>query len=175
MSNMDAGDAALVGAIAAVLGAAVGAGGALGSAAITGRNQARTQNEHWRRQVRRDAYAALLGAVADCILAIDAARDLALGPTPSDLRQSYEAAHEALGAVRRAANLIFLEGPEPVADSCTDLVRSLDTWHKGLIGLRERRTNEGATTWMTRARTEAIDQLETFQEHARDVLDGYSW
>ncbi|MFB7410971.1 hypothetical protein ACFCZ2_27700 [Streptomyces sp. NPDC056202] len=112
---MDAGGVALVGAIAAVLGAAVGAGGAIVSASITSRKQALSQHAQWRREVRREAYTAFLShsfkeqRVHEEVL--EAGRDGRTSVAEADsarYRETYNARLQAMA-------LVALEGPERAA------------------------------------------------------------
>ncbi|WP_157857311.1 hypothetical protein [Streptomyces yerevanensis] len=73
---------AIVGAVAALLGAVVGAGGAIAAAAVTGRTQVRGQHAQWQRELRRDVYVefarvcrALAGATIEFASYAQAARD----------------------------------------------------------------------------------------------------
>ncbi|WP_159395012.1 hypothetical protein [Streptomyces sp. 2323.1] len=77
-------DAVIVGAAAGLLGAAVGAGGAIGAAALAGRHQAKSQKDHWRRQFRWDTYVAFAVAWSNFHHAlIDASELFRMGATPT--------------------------------------------------------------------------------------------
>lgn len=112
MGAMDSG-------LAALLGAAVGSATTLGAAIVNGRAQARTQHAQWSRQHRRDAYATYLGALHDRDIAMDAVLD-ALRPDAPDLSDVDEKTGRFVTLARevhRAAEIVILEGPAPLADA----------------------------------------------------------
>ncbi|MCG7205791.1 proline dehydrogenase [Streptomyces arenae] len=112
--------------LAALLGAAVGSLATLGAAVLSGRAQARAQHEQWRRQHRRDAYAAYLGALHDRDIAMDAVLD-ALRPDEPDLPGVDEKVRRFVGLARevhRAAEVVVLEGPAALAEAADRITRA---------------------------------------------------
>lgn len=116
--------------LAALLGAAVGSVATLGAAIVSGRTQTRAQNDQWRRQHRRDAYAGYLGALHDRDIAMDAVLD-ALRSDEPQLPCVDEEIHRFVALARevhRAAEVVILERPaslvkvtERVADASSGL------------------------------------------------------
>ncbi|MBO2460594.1 proline dehydrogenase [Actinomadura violacea] len=105
--------------LAALLGAAVGSLTTLGAAVVNGRTQARTQHVQWRRQHRRDAYAAYLSALHDRDIAMDAILDAAQADPP-DLPGLDEKVQHFIACARdvhRAAEVVILEGPPSVVEA----------------------------------------------------------
>ncbi|MEW2420467.1 hypothetical protein AB0911_07975 [Streptomyces nigra] len=132
---MDA--AVIVGAIAGVVGAAVGAAGAVSASVVAGRQQNRGQLEHWRREMRRTAYAAFLNSAQE---AHDRLSDLhsamitadTVG-VPADVRHETltRLFGEARAAVERADRdqaVVELEGPRDVANSALRVTHVLALW-----------------------------------------------
>ncbi|MEU9867201.1 hypothetical protein AB0C87_05050 [Actinomadura sp. NPDC048021] len=105
--------------LAALLGAAVGSLTTLGAAVVNGRTQARTQHVQWRRQHRRDAYAAYLSALHDRDIAMDAilnalqAEALDLPELDGTVRHFIARARD----VHRAAEVVVLEGPPSLVEA----------------------------------------------------------
>lgn len=100
--------------VAALIGAAVGSLTTLGAAFVTGRTAARSQYDQWRRQHRRDAYVAYLGALHDRDIALDAVFE-ALRPERPDLAAVDERVAVFVGLARevhRAAEVVLVEGPD---------------------------------------------------------------
>ncbi|WP_405975870.1 proline dehydrogenase [Streptomyces sp. NBC_00988] len=116
--------------LAALLGAAVGSVATLGAAIVSGRTQTRAQNDQWRRQHRRDAYASYLSALHDRDIAMDAVLDT-LRPDEPELLDVDEKIRRFIALARevhRAADVVILEGPvslvkvtERVADASSGL------------------------------------------------------
>jgi uncharacterized heparinase superfamily protein len=77
--------------IAALLGAALGSLTTLGAAVVNGRAQARTQFAQWRRQHRRDAYAAYLGALHERDIAMDTVLEALRADAPDLVRDAHAA------------------------------------------------------------------------------------
>ncbi|TLS42390.1 hypothetical protein FE633_30870 [Streptomyces montanus] len=146
---MNAGGVALVGAIAAVLGAAVGAGGAVLSAALTGRLQASSQEAHWRRQLKREAYVNFLSQAASAIDALDAAR----------LRTAEQGARldeiaQEVRSVNRLVLVAYMEAPEPqVIDLFNRLNAQLSMW---CGDLRMHTNDDPVVTAAVAARADAL-------------------
>ncbi|RPE43753.1 hypothetical protein EDD90_6967 [Streptomyces sp. Ag109_O5-1] len=112
--------------IAALLGATVGSLSTLGAAVVSGRAQARTQHDQWRRQHRRDAYAGYLSALHDRDIAMDAILD-ALGPDEPDLSDVDEKIRHFVALARevhRAAEVVVLEGPASLAEVADRVTRA---------------------------------------------------
>ncbi|MFE5218394.1 MULTISPECIES: hypothetical protein [unclassified Streptomyces] len=63
-------DDAILGAAAGLAGAVIGAAGAVASAAVTGRRQARGEQEQWRRDVRRTAYVGFINACRTLVMRV---------------------------------------------------------------------------------------------------------
>ncbi|MFF4449670.1 proline dehydrogenase [Streptomyces sp. NPDC001502] len=104
--------------LAALLGAAVGSVTTLGAAIVNGRAQARSQHAQWSRQHRRDAYAGYLGALHDRDIAMDAVLDALRADAPdlSDLDEKTGRFVTLAREVHRAAEIVILEGPAPLAE-----------------------------------------------------------
>ncbi|GAA2080520.1 hypothetical protein GCM10009801_38830 [Streptomyces albiaxialis] len=112
--------------LAALLGAAVGSLATLGAAMVSSRAQARAQHEQWRRQHRRDAYAGYLSALHDRDIAMDAVLD-ALRADEPDLAEVDDRVHRFIGLARevhRAAEVVILEGPAPLAEVAERVTRA---------------------------------------------------
>ncbi|MEU5402789.1 hypothetical protein ABZ348_26220 [Streptomyces sp. NPDC005963] len=129
---MNAGEIALVGAVAGIVASVVGAGGAVVAARLTGRHQSRSQHAHWQRQVRRDAYAAFLDSVAQF----------------NELRRSYrewslldqdiptgtaDRLRELIRGIEQALLIVELEGPAEVAAAADRVMRSIADWQASAI------------------------------------------
>lgn len=134
-------DAAIVGALAGVVGAAVGAGGAVAAAAVAGRKQTRGQYEQWRRDVRRTAYATFLTAARNAheqIANMHAGMITApmrtgnasaiSGPNIEAFSHAVTAVVAALEQVQRARTTLELEGPEAVADASLQVTHAIHLW-----------------------------------------------
>ncbi|MGA5068085.1 hypothetical protein ACPB9E_30645 [Streptomyces exfoliatus] len=171
---MDAGGVALVGAIAAVLGAAVGAGGAIGAAAVSGRRQAAAQHDHWRRQLRRDAYANLLSQALAKRSQISAVETALLR---GDREQASSALIPAvkLDALHEALTIVSLEGPETAFQAALELV----TAFSGQVGLLLVAEQSDAVSGagdplfleLQQRRHEAHEAVQAFQAFARRLLE----
>ncbi|MEU6764829.1 hypothetical protein ABZ916_20145 [Streptomyces sp. NPDC046853] len=185
---MDAGGVALVGAVAAVLGATVGAGGAVRAA----KSQNRGQHVQWRRQVRRDAFAAFLTAINDChdkILALCA--NVGRAPTPESAATFAVEVRDLAAVLKQCQdcyNIVRLEGPAEVSSRAEALMELLSQWsavalqqvEPEIMGLTrvemERRRlptsdslnfPDDAVSQMRMAKT----QINDFAEAARRALD----
>ncbi|MFJ9117445.1 hypothetical protein ACIRJO_18025 [Streptomyces sp. NPDC102394] len=134
-------DAAIVGALAGVVGAAVGAGGAVAAAAVSGRQQSQGQHEQWRRDVRRTAYAAFLTAARKAHSQISDTHSMMAtaplrngndsslsGPILEALGSAVTAVVAALEQVHSAVTAVELEGPEGVADACLHVSHGIHLW-----------------------------------------------
>ncbi|MGW6531742.1 proline dehydrogenase [Streptomyces venezuelae] len=121
--------------LAALLGAAVGSLATLGAALVNGRAQARSQHDQWRRQHRRDAYAAYLSALHDRDIAMDAVLDALRPDVDEKIRRFITLARE----VHRAVEVVVLEGPAPVVEVAERVTRA-----SGDLSLVVRRMAENA-------------------------------
>ncbi|WP_344522412.1 hypothetical protein [Streptomyces rectiviolaceus] len=132
MIGMDAGGVALVGAAAAVVGAALGATGAVRAARVTGRSQNRGQHVQWRRQVRRDAFAAYLTAVNgwyDTLAKVGA--KAGLPPTPESAAEFAAELRDVGAALKQTHDcysIVRLEGPAEVSERAEALLDVLSHW-----------------------------------------------
>ncbi|MET8185543.1 MULTISPECIES: hypothetical protein [unclassified Streptomyces] len=169
---MDAGDVALVGAVAAVLGAAVGAGGAVGAAFFAGRHQSKSQNEHWRRQVRRDAYVAFMTSASNVISGlVDARQHFVTGQPPSDaLREAVQRTDSALTASQQAGAVLVLEGPSNVAKTGAGLLRALHWWRKVLNGATDPDSQDPSDVQLRAAYEAAVRKMGEFSVEAADAV-----
>jgi Lhr-like helicase len=112
--------------LAALLGAAVGSLTTLGAAIVNARAQARTQHVQWRRQHRRDAYAAYLGALHDRDIVMDEILD-ALRADEPDLPALDETVRHFIARARevhRAAEVVILEGPPSIVDAADRIAQA---------------------------------------------------
>ncbi|MGW1099165.1 hypothetical protein ACWD5W_25575 [Streptomyces sp. NPDC002455] len=171
---MDTGSVALLGAVAGVLGAAVGGGCAIGAAALTGRKQAAAQHSHWRRQLRRDAYASLLSCAFKKSGEIDKVQtallrgslDLATAALPPALE--LEALHEA-------CNLVALEGPQAASRAAGELLTAISGRVPLLLLAVEQGSLGGEDDLLSfeceQRRREASEALEAFKVLAQRLLD----
>lgn len=119
-------------ALAAVVGTCSGMVGALGAARLNGTMQRRNQHEHWRRDGRRQAYAAFVEAAVDYGEAIGtvqahAAQSPCDHPLPDDaaLRGRVD---ELRPAASKALAMVLVEGPEDVAHAAHQAVRAMTAW-----------------------------------------------
>lgn len=111
--------------VAALLGAAVGSVATLGAAIVSGRAQARAQYSQWRRQQRRDAYVALLGALHDRDLAMDEILAALDAETDLDgLDGKVERFVHLAREVHRAVEIVIVEGPPAMADAASQVVHA---------------------------------------------------
>ncbi|MEU8352802.1 hypothetical protein [Streptomyces sp. NPDC048845] len=170
---MDAGDVALVGAVAAIMGAAVGAGGAIGSAIVSGRKQTTTQHQHWRKQVRGDAYVSFLGCVAPFqeLWRANRERDLLREEVPPGY------ADRLRGLVRdldKAALVIELEGPPGVARRARAVERCLAEWQASTAVEALRATRGAAPRTDVPSSDEMYDRtdaaIDQFKDAARSAM-----
>ncbi|MFB7370328.1 hypothetical protein ACFC0D_10845 [Streptomyces sp. NPDC056222] len=129
---MNAGEIALVGAVAGIVASIVGAGGAVAAARLTGRHQARSQHAHWRRQVRRDAYAAFLDSVAQSneLRRSHRERTLLGQDAPTGTADSLR---ELIRRTEKSLFIVELEGPAAVAVEAANVMRSIADWQASVI------------------------------------------
>ncbi|TGB16083.1 hypothetical protein [Streptomyces sp. MZ04] len=110
-------DAVIVGAAAGLLGAAVGAGGAIGAAAFAGRHQAKTQKDHWRRQFQRDTHVAFAVAWSNFHRTLIEASDLfRMGAIPAaeQLTSALTLADQQREKASDALSVLQLDGVRAV-------------------------------------------------------------
>ncbi|WP_331773679.1 hypothetical protein OG948_59205 (plasmid) [Embleya sp. NBC_00888] len=131
---MDAGIAALLG---AVVGGLLGAGGTLGAAALTARTQGQSQHAQWRREGRRNSYSAFIATVKAHQTAADDLMSL-MDEVPlhqTRIAAALERVKSLLPAVSSAAPVIAVEGPadmgaiaEQIARHAENLTVCLELW-----------------------------------------------
>ncbi|MFE1886024.1 hypothetical protein [Streptomyces diastatochromogenes] len=115
---MDAGGVAIVGAVAGLVGAVIGAAGSVGAAAMTGRRADRSQHAHWRRQTRRETYAAFATAAnsfLDDLLALTTYK--ATGMTYVEFMAECQELWERVKMLYGLQVSIELDGPAEVAEA----------------------------------------------------------
>lgn len=165
---MDLGGTASIAAAAAVVGAGLGAYGAVRAAKNTGNSQRRSQHEHWRRQTRADAYAQFVNAAAElapAILALTSARDSA----PEDLRERVVEARRLMSALSKAESAVALAGPGTVAAEARSITRDYGfILRSTLVGLGLEPARRGAPP---PSGTDRWPSLSHFRELARSALD----
>lgn len=129
-----------------MVGAVVGAGGAIAAAAVAGRGQ----NKQWRRQTRRDSYVALLTvAMATHQLLDEIGRGiLRAAYSDSERSERLTLAREQIGKLESARVVASLEGPASVTQTAYEVWRSCSEWHKELrkadpdaLGIESTRSN----------------------------------
>jgi hypothetical protein len=159
--GMDAGGVALVGAVAAVLGAALGAGGAVSAAAIGARKQARAQHEQWRRQGRHDAFVRFGEAANSTVHLLMRSFNSHLAGSGGIDPGSRPAAFAALQAARSS---LGLAGPQ-------DMVRAADTLYGSISKLGDLVSQMSHLGWPdTQKLTRFLEELERVHQ-ARDEFE----
>ncbi|MFD5780781.1 hypothetical protein [Streptomyces sp. NPDC126933] len=171
---MDAGNVALIGAIAAVLGAATGAAGAIGAAAVSGRKQAAAQHGHWRRQLRREAYANLLTQALSKRSQVSSVETSFIRGNPEHAVSALASAVQ-LDALHEAFTIVSLEGPEEASQSALELVTAVSGQVGLLLVAAQSGTAGGAgdplRIEMEQRHREASEAMEAFKALARRLLD----
>ncbi|WP_109508469.1 proline dehydrogenase [Nocardioides speluncae] len=165
--------------LTALLGAAVGSLATLGSAMLTGRAAARSQFGQWRRQHRRDAYAAYLGAAYDRDVAADAVRDALATDRPDleDVDAKMEYFEAQVRGVQRAAEIVILEGPQVVVEALYGVVHAADDLAEVMRRMvrdahAENTSRKAADTTLASAREHALYQsVKGLRAAATGVLD----
>ncbi|MCX4776841.1 MULTISPECIES: hypothetical protein [unclassified Streptomyces] len=116
-------------ALAAIIGTCSGAVSALGAARLNGTMQRRSQHEHWRRDGRRQAYVAFVGAAVDYgeVISIVQALDDEDRPSP-EAAELYSQVVDMRRTTSKALALVLVEGPEDVARAAHQAVRALTAW-----------------------------------------------
>lgn len=118
-------------ALAAIVGTCSGMVGALGAARLNGTMQRRSQHEHWRRDGRRQAYAAFVEAAVNygeaigTVQAYAGVNDIHPGPEATELCRRVD---EMRPAASKALALVLVEGPEDAARAAHQAVRTLTAW-----------------------------------------------
>ncbi|MEU8989982.1 hypothetical protein AB0C98_26725 [Streptomyces sp. NPDC048558] len=120
-------DQGIAGILGAAVGGLIGVTGTVGAASRTGKDQRRTQHEHWRRQQRRDAYAQLIARTSEGLRTGQEAFD-ALLDEEDDYARKVSAFAEAAKALYIGESTVALEGPEEVAEAARELVGDLLHW-----------------------------------------------
>lgn len=143
MRIMDAGLAAIIGAIA---GGTFATAGTLGAAFLTGRFQGRNHHQQWQRDGRRTSYSALIRHTTAYQRALDNAVLTAGVESPdlAALTAQVEALVASSAELLAAASLVVVEGPLEAAAGAaniTDCVESL-MWDMPSISLEN--TNEAS-------------------------------
>ncbi|MFI0780317.1 proline dehydrogenase [Streptomyces sp. NPDC021212] len=97
-----------------------------GAASVSGRAQARSQHDQWRRQVRREAYTQYLVALHDRDVAMDdVLRALdAEAPDQAVVEGRVEAFVALAREVHRAAEVVLLEGPAGVGEAVSGVAEA---------------------------------------------------
>ncbi|MCX5318132.1 hypothetical protein [Streptomyces sp. NBC_00154] len=163
---MDAGVAAVAGAVVGVVGTTVA--GVLTAWATRGqaRIQARAQQNQWLRQVRRDVYVALMTADS-------ATEDLVLGlrhavsQAPPDLQEADRRLHQApelLGKLKFAALTVGLEGPLGALSRASEVQTTTFDTLRELTALRDLlASNAAGTAAVDEAKAKVQDSIERMQ------------
>ncbi|MFF7020114.1 hypothetical protein ACFY97_03705 [Streptomyces klenkii] len=168
--------------MAAVVGAAVGVVGTSLAAAVAGmsaQRQVRAEHRHWRRQLRRDAYAALI-VKADEVLKILKNTEAELIRPGVDLDTASDGIAHARAVLHEgfadAHATVEIEGPEKLARMAKELSQSLSACIAAL-----RATTLGGSPGTPVAVPESqrirrfLDHASTkrgqFVEHARRTID----
>lgn len=144
--------------LAAVLGAAVGV---LGTALITpiaGRVQGRLQQEHWRREQRRDTYAAFTTAVERAYdQAVEAEKLLdAAPPDPAAAAGYLEDMRRHVDETDRLASVLLFEGPDEVAEFAQEMNTAIEQLHDALRSWKSAVEADTATTAFKEAAHRAL-------------------
>ncbi len=165
--------------LAALLGASIGSLTTLGAAVVSGRAQARAQHAQWRRQHRRDAYAAYLSALHDRDVAMDAILDELRSHRP-DLPEVDEKVRRFIALARevhRAMEVVIMEGPPSVAEAA-DRVAQASGDLSEVMRRMVRKAHAADATDMAQDRAAASERerslykaVADFRTRARETLD----
>ncbi|MDT7846302.1 hypothetical protein [Streptomyces justiciae] len=171
---MDQGIAGLLG---AALGGLVGVVGTLWATRLAGKDQGRNQQEHWRRQQRRDAYGRLVSEAAEALRLGSRAQDAFEDRDPSGAG-FCEQFSEVVHRLDAAEMLVAFEGPEEAAEAAGELITEFYVWANCLedaIAIAERRVTppaEGPPSmselWDHRDRSS--EALSSFTRFCRPLL-----
>ncbi|MDQ0713471.1 hypothetical protein QFZ55_002923 [Streptomyces luteogriseus] len=191
ITAVDAGGVALVGAMAGVVGALLGAGGAVTAAVVTARRQQNAQHAQWRRQVRRDAYSVFLTLVLELSEALWELEHLVAenanarhmrrrSARRTDMQEGIRATQGKFHRMNSAQATVELEGPNSVAGSSFDVRHFMQLWTAAAIS---RANQEDAQVFRRRRDLSpesdisayyyahlADDALDRFKDSARVVL-----
>ncbi|MET8832271.1 hypothetical protein ABZX40_41390 [Streptomyces sp. NPDC004610] len=121
---MDAGTSAVLGAVVGVVGTALAAA----IAGLAGQRQVRAEHRHWRRQLRRDAYAAFTARADEVVEALRRI-EAEYGTPGHDLGDLRDALDDVRRVIRTelgdAQTTVELEGPEELARMAGEVTKSL--------------------------------------------------
>ncbi|WP_282703737.1 hypothetical protein [Streptomyces sp. CC219B] len=163
---MDQGIAGLAG---AAIGGLIGVVGTLGAARHTSKELRRSQHEHWRRQVRRDAYSAFL---TQAQVVIDTGNRA--GETmPRVAIEHVSAMQQEQDRLWSLRNTVLLEGPPDVVRGADHVYEILADWTAALRTLAAApedppRDARSRAAW---AGAEVEDALESLGVTCRQLLD----
>jgi hypothetical protein len=134
---MDAGEIALVGAVAAVVGAGLGALGAWGAAQTNGRSTRQAQHEQRVWQQRHDAYAAFTDATTEYVSAVRAAQEHyhEHQPPSARLRELLDQAMTLQLPMEKAVERVNVAGPPDVATAASEAASWYRSWAESLLGV----------------------------------------
>ncbi|MFD4765468.1 hypothetical protein [Streptomyces niveus] len=166
---------AVVAAVATVIGAGLGALGAVVAARHTGRAQASTQFSHWRRQIRRDAYAAF-------IVAAEKEREsLTVVTVKMRTRAAESDVHDSLTglstdgtAFNSSGAVVHVEGPGTLIEEVYRVQGARNRWFVALLHEAGHPLVDGVPPFHLSsddAREMFSRQLIAFQRVARQVVD----
>lgn len=174
---------------AAVVGAAIGSIGATGAAVVAGWSggrqasiQASSQKDQWRRQIRRDAYGALLRAGAEARDELGSLwsllRDTDRTRSPRWFTSRLDEIKPLVNAVRLATAVVFVEGPAPILDPARRVEEGIVLFHTAMLGvIKDLPGSAGKSTALYMAmcseqRVSVRNSLIDFASVARMVIDG---
>ncbi|WP_399939677.1 hypothetical protein ACGH52_14790 [Streptomyces sp. BBFR25] len=172
---MDAGTAAVLGAGVGVVGTALAAA----IAGMAGQRQVRAEHRHWRRQLRRDAYAAFT-VKADEVYEALRGVEAELGRPGHDLdgvRATLDATRRLVrGGLHDAQTAVELEGPEELARMAGELAKSLSACvaaiEARIVGREGGDALDANDSYrIRRFLNHASKKREHFVSHARDAID----
>ncbi|MEU4610836.1 hypothetical protein [Streptomyces umbrinus] len=175
---MDAGVAAILGSSVGVAGTTVAAVVAAWSTRWQVRSQAYLEHHRWRREVRQAAYSALITEAVAAEEGLRRAWTTLIAAGPVDLDEAMErmrAAENLVGAARRAASTVAVEGSTTVVESADALMTALGvaladlfSWHADSV------RGAGTETWRDRHAAHVLEaraRLKDFTGSARAALD----
>ncbi|MFD9081209.1 hypothetical protein ACFQ7B_06585 [Streptomyces erythrochromogenes] len=173
------------GSLAAVVGAAIGAIGGLtgGWLAMVGqsrqrREQQRADNQRWRNEMRREAYASYLAATRELNAACWKVADQlsAQGSTSADWQAALAETHDAWARFSTGSSAVSVAGPRSAADDAAELHRAMRRCEMIVVDWARAAIRDGAAHVDDhRARfASAADAkqapLAAFQRSAREAL-----
>ncbi|MFB6640242.1 proline dehydrogenase [Streptomyces chartreusis] len=164
--------------LAALLGAAIGSAASLGAASVSGRIQARSQHDQWRRQVRREAYTQYLAALHDRDVAMDDVLRALEADSPDRMvvDERVQRFITLARVVHRAAEVVLLEGPPAVGETVGKVAEassSLSSVMQRMVGdARSGDTSrKSADSALAAERSSHLwESVKQFRAVARDVL-----